>query len=117
MASVNPTNSPNTQVSQSPITQFDPDCFQYILSFSKSATETFYSNGTTLGLFEAQQASANGGLTSEANGLADETLLDVKCKPDLAVTTNRISISSNLHAASSLQSSAFTSKLALHIVR
>ncbi|KAH8825533.1 hypothetical protein DL96DRAFT_1711357 [Flagelloscypha sp. PMI_526] len=95
---------------------FDPDCFQYVLSFFKSATETFYGNGTTPGLFQAQQALVDGpqtdsfsgqnplytkqaiivlreeleyfsippttagGPSTDANGLADEKLLDVKRK-------------------------------------
>ncbi|PFH46395.1 hypothetical protein AMATHDRAFT_69968 [Amanita thiersii Skay4041] len=34
---------------------FDPECFQYVLMFFRNASETFYGNATTPGLFAAQQ--------------------------------------------------------------
>lgn len=35
--------------------QFDPDCFQYVLTFFKNASEAFYGTATSPGLFSAQQ--------------------------------------------------------------
>ncbi|SJL02974.1 related to WHI2-growth regulation protein [Armillaria ostoyae] len=34
---------------------FDPDCFQYVLSFFRNASETFYGTSNSPGLFAAQQ--------------------------------------------------------------
>ncbi|KAG7451750.1 phosphatase activator [Guyanagaster necrorhizus] len=34
---------------------FDPDCFQYVLSFFRNASETFYGTSSSPGLFAAQQ--------------------------------------------------------------
>ncbi|KAJ3979506.1 hypothetical protein F5890DRAFT_1636400 [Lentinula detonsa] len=34
---------------------FDPDCFQFVLSFFRNASEAFYGTGTSPGLFSAQQ--------------------------------------------------------------
>jgi len=34
---------------------FDPDCFQFVLSFFRTASETFYGTDTTPGLFSSQQ--------------------------------------------------------------
>jgi len=34
---------------------FDPDCFQFVLSFFRNASETFYGTETSPGLFTAQQ--------------------------------------------------------------
>ncbi|KAF8640581.1 hypothetical protein AX17_000243 [Amanita inopinata Kibby_2008] len=34
---------------------FDPECFRYVLSFFRSASDTFYGTATTPGLFGAQQ--------------------------------------------------------------
>ncbi|KAG5639659.1 hypothetical protein H0H81_008820 [Sphagnurus paluster] len=94
---------------------FDPDCFQYVLTFFRSASETFYGNDNSPGLLAAQQhlldgppndfgpaASQNpllskqaiivlreeleyfsippkdGDAATDQNGLANDTLLDVK---------------------------------------
>jgi hypothetical protein len=35
--------------------QFDPDCFQYVLTFFRTASEAFYGTATTPGLFTFQQ--------------------------------------------------------------
>lgn len=35
--------------------QFDPDCFQYVLTFFRNASETFYGTATSPGLLNAQQ--------------------------------------------------------------
>ena len=35
--------------------KFDPDCFQYVLSFFRNASEAFYGTATSPGLFSAQQ--------------------------------------------------------------
>ncbi|KAF8913156.1 phosphatase activator [Gymnopilus junonius] len=34
---------------------FDPDCFQFVLTFFRNASDNFYGTSTTLGLFAAQQ--------------------------------------------------------------
>ena len=35
--------------------QFDPDCFQYVLTFFRNASEAFYGTPTSPGLLSAQQ--------------------------------------------------------------
>ncbi|EPS96999.1 hypothetical protein FOMPIDRAFT_1166936 [Fomitopsis schrenkii] len=40
---------------------FDPDCFSYVLTFFRNASETFYGTATSPGLFAAQQQLADGG--------------------------------------------------------
>jgi hypothetical protein len=47
------------------LAQFDPDCFSYVLSFFRNASEAFYGTGTTLGLFAAQQHLLDGSPTSD----------------------------------------------------
>jgi len=43
---------------------FDPDCFQYVLSFFRNASETFYGTATSPGLFSAQQHLLDGSQSS-----------------------------------------------------
>ncbi|KAI0804761.1 hypothetical protein BC629DRAFT_1438011 [Irpex lacteus] len=40
---------------------FDPECFQFVLSFFRTASEAFYGNASSPGLFAAQQHLAEGG--------------------------------------------------------
>ncbi|TCD61983.1 hypothetical protein EIP91_007647 [Steccherinum ochraceum] len=40
---------------------FDPDCFSYVLTFFKNASDTFYGSPSSPGLFAAQQHLAEGG--------------------------------------------------------
>ena len=42
-------------------TQFDPDCFQFVLSFFRNASEAFYGTDGKPGLLAAQQHLAEGG--------------------------------------------------------
>lgn len=101
------------------LAQFDPDCFSYVLSFFRKASEDFYGTPNSPGLFAAQQHLAEGGsptsdfgpsqsqnplltkqaiivlreeleyfsipakdskATTNANGIANEALLDIKRK-------------------------------------
>lgn len=41
--------------------QFDPDCFSYVLTFFKNASEAFYGTPNSPGLYAAQQHLAEGG--------------------------------------------------------
>ncbi|KAJ8515398.1 hypothetical protein ONZ45_g7172 [Pleurotus djamor] len=44
---------------------FDPDCFQYVLTFFRNASEAFYGTATSPGLFSAQQHLLDGSPPSE----------------------------------------------------
>lgn len=60
---------------------FDPECFQYVLNFFRTASETFYGTSTTPGLLSAQQhlldASADFGPTSSQNPLLSKQAIIV----------------------------------------
>ena len=40
---------------QFPLPKFDPDCFQFVLTFFRNASDNFYGTATNPGLFSAQQ--------------------------------------------------------------
>ena len=97
-----------------PPSQFDPDCFSYVLQFFRSASDNFYGTETAPGLFLAQQhlidaapssdfapnqnpllskqaiivlreeleyfsiPPKGGNATTDANGIANESMLDLK---------------------------------------
>jgi hypothetical protein len=45
--------------------QFDPECFQYVLSFFRNASEAFYGTATSPGLLSAQQHLLDGSPSSD----------------------------------------------------
>jgi hypothetical protein len=51
-------------------TQFDPECFSFVLSFFRSASDTFYGTATQPGLFTAQQHLMDGSPSSDFGGPA-----------------------------------------------
>lgn len=60
---------------------FDPDCFQYVLDFFRTASEAFYGNANTPGLLTAQQhlldTAADFGPTSSQNPLLNKQAIIV----------------------------------------
>jgi hypothetical protein len=64
-----------------PPSQFDPDCFSYVLQFFRSASDTFYGTETSPGLYLAQQqlidVSASGDFAPNQNPLLSKQAIIV----------------------------------------
>jgi hypothetical protein len=54
---------------------FDPECFQYVLSFFRNASETFYGTATTPGLLNAQQHLLDGSTSPDFGPAASQNPL------------------------------------------
>jgi hypothetical protein len=50
--------------------QFDPECFSFVLSFFRNASDSFYGTATQPGLFAAQQHLMDGSPSSDFGGPA-----------------------------------------------
>jgi hypothetical protein len=60
-------------------TQFDPECFSYVLAFFKQSADAFYGTPTSPGLYAAQQHLIDGGSpTSDFNPASSQNPLLTK---------------------------------------